>query len=252
MNLDRIIAVRNNKTVYRDGDRCVKVFIGPYPQSAIYREAMNRSIFLEAGLRVPKIFEVTEIEGKPAIVSEYIRGKTLERLMRETPEQSGALLTLFVRLQREIHAKSAPAFFRLKSVLLEGLSEHDLPEPYRARLYAEAERLPDGDRICHGDFNPTNVIVTPEGKSYILDCPCAMAGIPAFDAAITYQNFLWKTPGLAAQYLTLLCGTDDAMRASVLQLSTLAAALLYVRTKNLEQRGQLRARILSEMDAQAD
>ena len=192
MNLDRIIAVRNNKTVYRDGDRCVKVFIGPYPQSAIYREAMNRSIFLEAGLRVPKIFEVTEIEGKPAIVSEYIRGKTLERLMRETPEQSGALLTLFVRLQREIHAKSAPAFFRLKSVLLEGLSEHDLPEPYRARLYAEAERLPDGDRICHGDFNPTNVIVTPEGKSYILDCPCAMAGIPAFDAAITYQNFFME------------------------------------------------------------
>ena len=26
MKLDRVIAVRNNKTIYRDGDRCVKVF----------------------------------------------------------------------------------------------------------------------------------------------------------------------------------------------------------------------------------
>ena len=26
MKLDRVIAVRNNKTIYRDGDVCVKVF----------------------------------------------------------------------------------------------------------------------------------------------------------------------------------------------------------------------------------
>ena len=26
MNLDRLIAVRNRKNVYRDGDRCIKVF----------------------------------------------------------------------------------------------------------------------------------------------------------------------------------------------------------------------------------
>ena len=30
MNLDRVIAVRNNKTIYRDGDKCVKVFDADY------------------------------------------------------------------------------------------------------------------------------------------------------------------------------------------------------------------------------
>ena len=30
MNLDKIIAVRNEKTVYRDGDRCLKVFGAGY------------------------------------------------------------------------------------------------------------------------------------------------------------------------------------------------------------------------------
>ena len=29
MKLDRIIAVRNNKTVYRDGDLCLKAVNGP-------------------------------------------------------------------------------------------------------------------------------------------------------------------------------------------------------------------------------
>ena len=32
MKLDRVIAVRNSKAVYRDGDRCIKVFNAEYPR----------------------------------------------------------------------------------------------------------------------------------------------------------------------------------------------------------------------------
>ena len=39
MRLDRIIAVRNDKTVYRDGDRCLKVFSNAYSASQVLREA---------------------------------------------------------------------------------------------------------------------------------------------------------------------------------------------------------------------
>ena len=35
MKLDRIIAVRNNKTIYRDGDKCIKVFNEDYSKSDI-------------------------------------------------------------------------------------------------------------------------------------------------------------------------------------------------------------------------
>ena len=43
MNLDRIIAVRNNKTVYRDGDRCLKVFNEGYSKADVLNEALNQA-----------------------------------------------------------------------------------------------------------------------------------------------------------------------------------------------------------------
>ena len=77
MKLDRIIAVRNNKTVYRDGDNCIKVFNQDFSKIDVLNEALNQARIEEIGLNVPKIKEVLTIDGKWAIVSEYIKGKTL-------------------------------------------------------------------------------------------------------------------------------------------------------------------------------
>ncbi|MBQ7386035.1 MAG: aminoglycoside phosphotransferase, partial [Ruminococcus sp.] len=72
MKLDRVIAVRNNKTVYRDGDRCVKVFNKDYSKQDVLNEALNQARVEETGLNIPKILEVTMIDGKWAIVTEFI------------------------------------------------------------------------------------------------------------------------------------------------------------------------------------
>ena len=79
MNLDRVIAVRNAKTIYRDGDQCVKVFNENYSKADILNEALNQARIEGIGLHVPKILGVTMIEGKWAILSEFIQGKTLSQ-----------------------------------------------------------------------------------------------------------------------------------------------------------------------------
>ena len=43
MNLDRVIAVRTNKTVYRDGDKCIKVFDSDYSKADVLNEALNQA-----------------------------------------------------------------------------------------------------------------------------------------------------------------------------------------------------------------
>ena len=48
MNLDRIIAVRNSKTVYRDGDRCLKVFNEDYSKDFV-AEYIKQDLMLVAG-----------------------------------------------------------------------------------------------------------------------------------------------------------------------------------------------------------
>ena len=99
MNFDRIIAVRNDKTVYRDSERCLKVFNSGYTKADVLNEALNQARLECSELNVPKVLEVTEIDGKWTIISEFVRGKTLEQLMKDSPEKKEELLRRFVSLQ---------------------------------------------------------------------------------------------------------------------------------------------------------
>ena len=82
MKLDKVVAVREKKTVYLDGDRVIKVFNEDYSKADVLNEALNQARVEETGLCIPQLYEVTKIDGKWAIVSEYIKGKTLAQLMQ--------------------------------------------------------------------------------------------------------------------------------------------------------------------------
>ena len=81
MRLDRIIAVRNDKTVYRDGDRCLKVFSNTYSASQVLREAQLLASVSEVGLPVPRLLSVTIWDGKWTIVTEYVHGTAMRQRM---------------------------------------------------------------------------------------------------------------------------------------------------------------------------
>ena len=68
MRLDRIIAVRNDKTIYRDGEYCMKVFVSGHKKSDIFAEALSQARAEETGLRVPELHEVSMLDGKWSIV----------------------------------------------------------------------------------------------------------------------------------------------------------------------------------------
>ena len=114
MKLDRIIAVRNKKTIYRDGTQCIKVFNEDYSKSDVFSEALNRTIIEETGLNVPKVLEVTTIDGKWAIVSEYIKGKTLAQLIKEDDEKKDEYIELLVDLQLEVLKKNSPLLAKMR------------------------------------------------------------------------------------------------------------------------------------------
>ena len=189
MNLDRIIAVRNSKTVYRDGDRCLKVFNEDYSKADVLNEALNQARIEETGLHIPKILEVTMIDGKWAIVSEFIKGKTLAQLMQEAPEKKEEYLNLFVDLQLSMHEKTCPMLNKLKDKMNRKISQTDLSATVRYDLHTRLEAMPKHNKVCHGDFNPSNIIVTEDGTPYILDWSHATQGNASADAARTYLLF---------------------------------------------------------------
>ena len=170
MKLEKVIAVRNSKTIYRDGDYVIKLFDEGYSKSDILNEALNIARVEETGLPIPALEEVTKIDGKWAIVTDYAPGKTLAQLMAENPQKKDEYLEKFVDIQIEVQSKTSPLLTRLKEKMKRKIAQTGLDATTRYELDSRLASMPNHNKLCHGDFNPTNVIISPDGESYsILD-----------------------------------------------------------------------------------
>ena len=227
MNLDRVIALRNKKTIYRDGSKCIKVFDEAYSKADVLNEALNQARIEETGLNIPRVLEVTTVEGKWAIVSEYIQGKTLAQLMQEDTEgeHQDEYLELLVNLQLQMHEKTCPMLNKLKDKMNRKISQTDLDATTRYDLHTRLEGMPKHNKVCHGDFNPSNIIITEDGTPYILDWAHATQGNASADAARTYLLF-WLNGDIdgAKKYLDLFCKKSDTAKQYVQKWMPIVAA----------------------------
>ena len=236
MKLDRVIAVRNNKTVYRDGDKCIKVFNSDYSKADVLNEALNQARIEETGLNIPKILEVTMIDGMWAIVSEYIKGKTLAELMSEEPEKKDEYLDLLVSLQLTVHSKTCVALNKLKDKMNRKISMSELDATTRYDLHTRLEGMPKHNKVCHGDFNPSNIIISEDGTPYILDWSHVTQGNASADAARTYLLF-WLSGDIegAKKYLELFCQKSNTAKQYVQKWMPIVAASQSVKGNEKER-----------------
>ena len=236
MKTDKVIAVRNTKTVYRDGDNVIKLFDEHYSKADILNEALNQARVEETGLNIPKLNEVTKVNGRWAIVMDYIAGKTLQQLMDENPDKIDEYLELFVNLQMEVHSKRAPLLNKLKDKMNRKISQADLNATIRYDLHTRLESMPKHNKVCHGDFNPSNIIIAKDGTPYIIDWSHATQGNASADAARTYLLF-WLSGdiNLAEKYLNLFCLKSDTAKQYVQKWIPIVAASQLVKGKPQER-----------------
>ncbi|MBQ2904718.1 MAG: phosphotransferase [Clostridia bacterium] len=236
MKLDRVIAVRNNKTIYRDGDVCVKVFNDDYSKADVLNEALNQARIEETGLNIPKVLEVTMIDGKWAIVSEYIKGKTLAQLMAEDEDKKSEYLELLVDLQLEVQSKTCPLLNKLKDKMNRKISQSELEATTKYDLHTRLEGMPKHNKVCHGDFNPSNIIIAEDGTPYILDWSHATQGNASADAARTYLLF-WLSGDIngAKEYLELFCKKSNTAMQYVQKWMPIVAASQSVKGNEKER-----------------
>ncbi len=233
---DNIIAVRTGKTVYREGDTAVKVFDEGYAKPDVLNEALNQSRVENIGINVPKVIEVKMIDGKWAIVSEFIEGKTLAELMQENPDKLDDYLNLFVELQMQVHAATCPLLNKLKDKMNRKISDADLDATTRYELHTRLESMPKHNKVCHGDFNPSNVIMTADGTPYILDWSHVTQGNASADVARTYLLFnLTGDKELADKYLDLFSKKSDTAKQYIQKWMPIVAASQSVKGKPEER-----------------
>ena len=226
MNLGSVIAVRSNKTIYRDGGKCIKVFDAGYSKADILNEALNQARIEEVTeLNIPKVLEVSVIDGCWAITSEYIEGKTLAELMKENPEKKKEYIEFLLDLQMKVHSETCPLLNKLKDSMKRKIAKTDLDATTRYDLHTRLDNMPKHNKICHGDFDPANIVITEDGTPYILDWSHVTRGNASADIARTYLSF-WLTGDIsgAKYYLDLFCAKSFTDKSYVEKWMPLVAA----------------------------
>lgn len=190
MDLGIVIAERDTKTVYKKDNETIKLFVENYSKPNILNEALNLARVEEVDINIPKLKEVKMIDNRWALVIEHVEGKSLETLMKENPEKKDEYMNLFVDVQLNILSHEAPAMLnKIKEKMKRKIASTDLNDDIKYELNTRLESMPTHSKLCHGDFNPSNVIITENGEAYIIDWAHVTAGNASADAARTFLLF---------------------------------------------------------------
>ncbi len=235
-NIDNVIVKRADKVIYRDNDKLVKLFGKSYSKADILNEALNQARVEETGLAIPKLLEVRIIDDKWAIIMEYIEGKTLEELINENPDKEHEYLEKFIDLQILVHTKRAALLNNHQDKMNRKISETGLDATTRYELNMRLAGMPKHNKVCHGDFNPSNIIITNEGIPYIIDWSHVTRGNASADVARTYLLFyLNGKEEIAKEYLKLFSKKTDTAIQYIQQWIPIVAASQLVKGKEEER-----------------
>ena len=237
-NLDNPIAERKTKTVYKDSDKTIKLFVENYSKADILNEALNQARVEEGtALNVPKLLEVTKIDGRWGLVSEHIEGIPLNKLMEEHPEKEKEYLNLFVDTQMKILSNSVPLLNRIKDKFRRKLSNAvNIDENTRYELMQRLEGTKNHTKLCHGDFNPSNVIIKENGEVYVIDWSHVTQGNASADAARTFLLFSIEGKSeLAEKYINLFSEKSGITKANIQRWIPIVAATQMTKGREEEQ-----------------
>lgn len=226
----------SGKKLYREGDQAIKEFEADYSKADILNEALNQARVEETDLNIPHISAVAVVDGKWSIAMDYIDGVTLEQLIKENPAKEDEYLELFVDLQRTVLSKRVPMLNKLKDKMQRKISAAPLEATARYDLHTRLDSLPKHYNLCHGDFNPSNIIITKDGTPYIIDWAHATQGNASADVARSYLLFyLNGQEELAEKYLNLYCKKSDTAKQYVQKWIPIVAASRLVAAKAGEE-----------------
>lgn len=170
---------------WRDGT-ILRLYRSPRAQQHIEQEAQAMRAAADAGVRVPAVGAIETVDGRPGLVMERIDGVDLLTIVGKKPWTVWWAGGVSGRLHAQLHSVVAPDTIpELRSSLRQRIEQSPLVPPHIAsHALSVLDTLPDGDRICHGDFHPGNVIANGD-QLVVIDWTNVRRGDPTADFART-------------------------------------------------------------------
>ncbi|EIT84449.1 aminoglycoside phosphotransferase [Fictibacillus macauensis ZFHKF-1] len=223
MILGNPIARGNTAKIYLSDNKIVKVYNDFLPDTESINEANKQKYAYSCGLPVPKILEVTKINGEQAIIMEYIKGETLGNLMLKDKEQAEYYMNISVDMQLEIHSIIPNATEPMYDKLYRQIETvNTLDRRLKSYLLKKLESFTYENRLCHGDFHLFNLIMT-DNQVVVIDWVDSSAGDIRADIYRTYLLYSQFSSELADLYLRLYCEKSGLLRSEVFQWAPIIA-----------------------------
>jgi aminoglycoside phosphotransferase (APT) family kinase protein len=179
-------------------------------------------------------------------VWEYIEGTTLLDLMKKEPKRFDEFLGRFVDIQLEMHKYNATRLPVLIDKMHRKIRASALDATTRYELHTRLDGMPRHTKLCHGDFAPSNIVITKNDEAYVIDWSHASQGNASADAAQTWlifslnQHLFAENSNPAEQYLKLFCEKTDTARQYVEKWISIVSASQLVKGKPEEREFLLR------------
>lgn len=203
MELHKLIAEGNTAKLYQWEDKAVKLFHKEAAEGEAHYEAAKQEYAYNSGLPVPKIYDVTLINGRQAIVMEYVEGESLGSLIYKDMKQAEYYMGLAIEMQMKIHAVTAEKFQPMSEKLTEKINAAIGPSHItKQRLLDKMNEISYGNNLCHGDCHVFNLIKAKD-KIVIIDWIDSSCGNIAADVYRSYLLYLQSSVDLAELYLRL-------------------------------------------------
>ncbi|MEN2768601.1 phosphotransferase family protein [Ornithinibacillus xuwenensis] len=224
MILGTPIAKGNTATIYLWDQKIIKVFHDYLPDNEASYEAEKQMYVYSLGVTVPKIIDVTKIDGRQAIVMEHVKGKTIGELLMEDEGKTDYYMNVSVDEQLKIHQISPDSLEPMSDKLARQIEAAPILDiSQKTALLKKLGAFTYKKRLCHGDFHVYNLIMTPTDVA-IIDWVDSSAGDVRADVYRTYLLYLQVSADLAELYLHLYCEKSSLSKEEILQWAPIIAA----------------------------
>jgi aminoglycoside phosphotransferase (APT) family kinase protein len=223
MKLGDSIASGNTATIYLHGNTVVKVFNDHLPDGEAEHEANKQMLAFSSGLPVPEIMDVKKIDGKQAIIMEYIKGKTLGDMAANDMGKSEYYMDLSVDIQLQIHSMTVDSLEPMAGKLARQIeTAAELSQGQKYVLIKRLDSKTCENRLCHGDFHLYNLIMS-EDQVTIIDWIDSSSGDIRADVYRTYLLYSQVSSKIAELYLRLYCQKSGLSKEEILEWAPIIA-----------------------------
>jgi len=182
----QIIGLGRTAEIFTWGDdQILKLFRDGWSRSSVEKEEKITRTVYEAGLPAPAVHGIVEVEGRHGIIYERVDGPSMLEELISKPGEAGHFVDIFAKLHAEMHSLEVTGLPSQRRQIEEKIRAAEvLSEDGRKAALKTLHRLPDGVAVCHGDFHPDNILMSPRGP-VIIDWVDATKGNPHADIART-------------------------------------------------------------------